>query len=236
MIKINDKEVSSVFDEVQEIEKIMKGTLLVFESLKNLIASGVPPLTLLKSGGKDLVNYKLYGESVQETQPTPDTPVEVESVGDYDETTGKYKIPVKVIGKNMLNIDDLLNAPSGIVNGIAVKNLLTLKLKPNTDYTMSSDAYGSLDGAADKSRCLYFHGTSNTVAVFKGKSVTTTTGSDGTLRVLLLSDRTAAQSILNKGYSITYIIAKGFFNASSFGVKNYNIHFTILSSNFKYFS
>ena len=45
---------------------------------------------------RSITNYKLYGQSVQNGTPTPDTPIEVESVGEYDETTGKYKIPVTV--------------------------------------------------------------------------------------------------------------------------------------------
>ena len=38
---------------------------LVFESFKRLLASGIPPLTLFKCKGVDLVDYKVYGESVQ---------------------------------------------------------------------------------------------------------------------------------------------------------------------------
>ena len=43
---------------------------------------GIPPLTLEKSLGKDLRDYKLYGNSFQDGTPTPDTPIEVESVGE----------------------------------------------------------------------------------------------------------------------------------------------------------
>ena len=43
---------------------------------------GIPPLTLEKSLGKDLRDYKVYGNSFQDGTPTPDTPVEVESVGE----------------------------------------------------------------------------------------------------------------------------------------------------------
>lgn len=49
-----------------------------------------------------LVSMKISGNSVQEEQPTLNMPVEIQSVGDYDETTGKYKIPLKIIGgKNL---------------------------------------------------------------------------------------------------------------------------------------
>ena len=202
MIKINEKEIYSVLNAEKDIEKIMKGTLTVYEGFKNLIASGVPPLALVGSKGKNLVDYKLYGESVQETQTTPDTPVEVESVGEYDETTGKYKIPVIARGKNILNIDDLLNAPSGTINGYEVTNLLVLNVKPNTKYTMSSDGYGSLGGTADTSRCLYFHGTSTDCVVFKDNPVTITTSDAGILKIVLMGNRSIAKPIKNKEVNI----------------------------------
>lgn len=82
MIKTNLKETLSVYDVTQEIGKIYKGTLLVYGGWKNLIASGVPPLTLLNCKGVDLVDYKIYGNSVQDGTPTPEAPIEVESVGE----------------------------------------------------------------------------------------------------------------------------------------------------------
>ena len=53
-------------------------------------------LTFSDGVGRDLTKYIIYGNSVQNGNPTIDTPIEVESVGDYDEATGKYKIPVIV--------------------------------------------------------------------------------------------------------------------------------------------
>lgn len=54
----------------------------VYEAFKTLLVRGISPLTLLKSKGVDLIDYKIYGESVQDGIPTPDSPVEVQSVGD----------------------------------------------------------------------------------------------------------------------------------------------------------
>lgn len=82
MIKHNNNSFSSVYDATTEIGKIMKGTLLLYESWKELFASGVPPITLQKCKGVDLVDYKIYGNSVQNGTPTPETPIEVESVGE----------------------------------------------------------------------------------------------------------------------------------------------------------
>lgn len=56
---------------------------------------GTSPLTLDKSVGKPLRDYKIYGNSVQEGTPSPDNPVEVQSVGDKS--------------KNLLDISSLVH-------------------------------------------------------------------------------------------------------------------------------
>ena len=43
---------------------------------------GTPSLTLDKSVGKSLRDYKIYGNSVQEGTPTPENPIEIQSCGD----------------------------------------------------------------------------------------------------------------------------------------------------------
>ena len=53
-----------------------------------------------------LGNLKIYGNSIQNGTPTPDNPVEIQSVGELvtdanDSNYGKYKIPVTVTGKNI---------------------------------------------------------------------------------------------------------------------------------------
>lgn len=75
---IKNKTISSILKGNQTIDKIMKGTLVVYESWKNLIANGVPPLTLTKCKGVDLIDYKLYGNSKQEGENLFD----INSVGD----------------------------------------------------------------------------------------------------------------------------------------------------------
>ena len=69
MIIKNDKTISSMYKGNQTIDKIIKGTLVVYESWKNLITSGFTPLTLLNCKGVDLVDYKLYGNSKQGIPP-----------------------------------------------------------------------------------------------------------------------------------------------------------------------
>lgn len=65
--------------------------------------SGAPPVICEACTEEPVEDYKVYGNSIQDGTPTPDTPVEVESVGEYDEATGKYKIPVVAQGKNLFN-------------------------------------------------------------------------------------------------------------------------------------
>ena len=76
---------------------------LAFMSIVNRVKgfirtiTGALPLTLESCvDEKSVTYYKLYGQSVQNGTPMPDTPIEVESVGEFDESTGKYKIPIKI--------------------------------------------------------------------------------------------------------------------------------------------
>lgn len=78
---------------------------LAFMSIVNQVKGfvrtliGALPLTLEGCvDGDCITDYKIYGQSAQEGTPTPDNPIEVKSVGEYDETTNKYKIPITVSG------------------------------------------------------------------------------------------------------------------------------------------
>ena len=62
---------------------------------------GVPPISLEDCVDSDsLIDWKLYGNSAQDGTPTPETPIPVVSVGEYDTETGKYKIPVTARGES----------------------------------------------------------------------------------------------------------------------------------------
>ena len=128
-------------------------------------------------------NYKIYGNSTQNIEPNPDSPQEIYSVGDLVESgeyAGKYKIPVKVSGKNLLNITKVKpyiyssgspfnNATdftissfssnslsfSSQVNGYRFALLDTIKLEPNTTYTISYTRTNSLTQGAFARRWLY---------------------------------------------------------------------------------
>lgn len=82
-------------------------------ALKIADAEGVP-CVMEYSKGKNLRNYEIYGNSVQDGTPSPDTPIEVQSVGDLvtdtaSEYYGKYDVPITVRGKNLLPNSDWMS-------------------------------------------------------------------------------------------------------------------------------
>lgn len=80
-------------------------------------------------------------------------------------------------GKNITEI--LKNAPYGTYEGFGFKHILTFKVKPNTDYTLSSTSTGAIN-------VLYFNGTnSQYVGVNASNPRTQNSGASGTLTVLL---------------------------------------------------
>lgn len=63
--------------------------------------SGILPLTLEGCVNEEsITNYKIYGQSIQDGEPTPDNPIEVKSVGEYNESIGKYEIPIIIRHQN----------------------------------------------------------------------------------------------------------------------------------------
>lgn len=87
---------------------------------------GSNSLTASDAINKPLIDYKIYGNSIQDGIPKPDAPVAVECVGDYDEQTGKYRIPIVVTGKNYFNVDAIST---------------TTSLKQNNNKTITTSAF-----------------------------------------------------------------------------------------------
>ena len=66
-------------------------------------------VTLENCYNDKLYNAQIIGNTVQDGTPTPENPVEIQSVGELvteGEYTGKYKIPVRARGKNLLSINE----------------------------------------------------------------------------------------------------------------------------------
>lgn len=94
------------------LQKKKLAFMSIVNQVKGFVRTVIGALPLTLEGCVDensIIDYKIYGQSVQNGTPSPDNYVEVESVGDYDEETGKYKIPVYANGQLVTNI--LLNKP-----------------------------------------------------------------------------------------------------------------------------
>ena len=61
------------------LEKKKRAIMAVLQRIYSVI--GAPPITLLKSLGKSLKDYLIYGNTSQNGTPSPTSPVEIESVG-----------------------------------------------------------------------------------------------------------------------------------------------------------
>ena len=130
---------------------MLKQALIAYVSntVKAIWSVVAHPLTIVGSKNGNVKDYKIYGNSVQNGEPTPDNPVEVQSVGEYDEESGKYKVPITVRGKNILDmsqhtvtagyyLDSSGTASSSNTNFL---KLSMIEVKPNTTYTISSNLY-----------------------------------------------------------------------------------------------
>ena len=111
-------------------------------ALKTAYAEGVP-CVLESSKGKNIRNYEVYGNSVQDGVPTPESPVEIQSVGDlatknlfnYADYTTLTKYNGDDISANWLTIDgDLFYIKYDYYNG-------GCWLTPTKQWELSSGTY-----------------------------------------------------------------------------------------------
>ena len=108
-------------------------------------------VTLENCYNDKLHNAQIIGNSIQDGTPTPDTPVEIQSVGELvpeGEYAGKYKIPVVARGKNLLDVKNVYPDFANDENGITISNSdfnskLTVRMpvewKESTQYTFSAN-------------------------------------------------------------------------------------------------
>ena len=105
--------------------------------------------------GSTATDYEPYTGG--QPSPSPDYPSEIESVGIYNEETGKYGIEVKTTGKNLLNLPDGTYTHNGITavisNGIITINgtststsfltiPINLELESNFSISLNNTAMG----------------------------------------------------------------------------------------------
>ena len=93
-----------------------------------------------------LGNLRIYGNSIQNGTPTPDNPVEIQSVGDFvteGEYKDNYRIPITVSGKNLWTTD-ITYPVTAAANGKEVIN-----------YDSNTQTYILDEASASTSKSVY---------------------------------------------------------------------------------
>ena len=140
MIKKNNKTVGFIYKNNQNIDKVYKGTDLVFEQGYTREQTGVPPITTTYQAiGKNLKDYKIYGNSIQ--GKLPDTYQEVE----YIENTGTQYIDTEFTPDYTKNIEikivfepTVSDSRYCLLSNFAVADNLSLEVKENKGRVYSS--------------------------------------------------------------------------------------------------
>lgn len=156
-------------------------------SVPHTTASGYPLTVSDHLEGESVIDYKVYGNSVQDGTPSPDTPIEIQSVGDLVTDTsspyyGKYDVPVTVCGKNLIPYPykDSSGTSGGITITINDDGTITANGTASANrtftiaqYTIQSGTY-TLSGTKNGSLSTYYMGISGTSCkdVGNGGSVT----------------------------------------------------------------
>lgn len=175
------------------------------------IAAGTEPQTeyALAANAK---NYQVYGNSVQDGTPTPESPVEIQSVGDLvtsGEYAGKYDVPVTVCGKNILPYpySDTTKTENGITftdNGdgtITVDGTATADIYffLQSNITLSSGTYIMSGCPTRGSTTTYFIGFGSSTDADIGNGSVRTLPKDTTMNLFIkILNGTAISNIVFK--------------------------------------
>lgn len=113
-MQTNTRDLGFVNFNGQEMNFVNYNGITVYEAWKKLIESGVPPLTLLKCKQANLVNYKIYGQSISNKLPSEYQEIE------YLEANGTQYIDMKYSYKinDEINIQFMKTGDTGAIQGI----------------------------------------------------------------------------------------------------------------------
>ena len=118
--------------------------------------SGIPPIACEACTEEPVESYEIYGNSIQNGTPTPDTPVEVESVGEKS--------------KNLFDINNIdktrhltLNSSNFNTSSLSTYNCSSfISVKPNTTYIKSGNFGAGVQAYFDSNK--NFIGTATSIA------------------------------------------------------------------------
>lgn len=140
------------------LQKKKLAFMSIVNQVKGFVRTMIGALPLTLEGcvdEKSIIDYKMYGQSVQDGEPTPDNPIEVVSVG--EKTKNLIEYPYLDTSKTLNGLTFIDNGDGTItVNGIAEANttfnIATKKTSiwdgiiPNETYTLSVDVDGEYTG------------------------------------------------------------------------------------------
>lgn len=111
------------------MQMLKKALIAYVNSIKSVWSAVAHPLSIVSKRKGNVKDYRIYGNSVQDGTPTPENPIEVQSVGE--------------LTKNLFNKDNFdrykayINVKDQKWYMVTDSSSLTLKCKPNTTYTIS---------------------------------------------------------------------------------------------------
>lgn len=164
MIYKNGKNVTAIYKGSTPITKIYKGLQVIWEAFKNLIVSGVTPLVLPNSIGEPMIDYQIDGNSIQASDPTPDYPIEVQSVGDKTINLAPKLTDMTKNGVSLTVESDGTITLNGTCT--ASENFVSEKfyLGDNT-YSLSDFAYGDFGDNSFVRSQIYSPSSSSDIAI-----------------------------------------------------------------------
>lgn len=86
-----------------QLQMLKKALIAYVNSLKTVWSAIAYPLSIVSKRKGKVKDYRIYGNSVQDGTPTPEEPIEVQSMGELiteGEYAGKYKVSVSVRSLN----------------------------------------------------------------------------------------------------------------------------------------
>ena len=157
-------------------------------SIPHTTVSGYPIALTDHLGGENVLDYKIYGNSVQNGTPTADAPVAIQSVGDLvtdtaSEHYGKYDIPITLCGDNLFDMETILpeqgwtKQEDGSFYVAVNRTVYQKKLWENTegytgrlkiDYRVKFQKGKAESGAGSSIRIIYTDGTAENVLLTLG--------------------------------------------------------------------
>lgn len=159
----------------------------------------------IENNTNNILEINKFIENSMKTMEAEGTSIHINDSADYPcslRVEGKSEQKTRS-GKNLLNLENL---NSSTETWIVSAKKLTLTLKPNTQYTCSSNVPAPVDASIDAAidKPLYFNGSSwnGGAGVCIGQSKTKTTDENGNLYIAVALNRTYSEELLNGTYYI----------------------------------